>query len=296
MKSRLLTVFLGSILWLSPANAGPEAGDWIEKTGAWGRINWTTGFIEASGFYKTAARKPDGALDWEKALAGAKNDAHDHLLETVQSVRIQGEMTIGELDDDEDIKAGIMDMVQKSALLNQAYGTDGRVEVTLGLSFFGGFSQLFLPSDIEHVDAIQSLGPGKIEPGPESAVSNGRKNQVEIFSGLILDARGLGAEPAMTVKILDESGNEIYGPAFVSREVAVQNGMCIYVSDLESAEKNQRILRNPLVIKALRTQHVKGSDLVIRNSDAVKIRSHSEHLAFLMQCRVIVVLDPGKES
>ena len=41
----------------------------------------------------------------------------------------------------------------------------------------------------------------------------------------IIDAKGLNAKPAMSPKVVDENGQEVYGSAYVSREFAVQQGM-----------------------------------------------------------------------
>ncbi|MBA3031099.1 MAG: hypothetical protein FP816_20115 [Desulfobacteraceae bacterium] len=292
MRGRFLFLFMIAMAILVSIPTNSMAGDLIEKVDSWGKINWTAGYLEAKGFHKTSDRKDDGTIDWERVLAEAREKAFDHLLKTVKAVRIQGEMTLGEMEEDEAILVKIMDMVNKSAIVNQEYGTDGRVEVTMGFSFFGGFSQLILPMDIEHVESIQSLGQKKNETESDDSIALPKKNKAESFTGFIIDARGLSAAPSMTIKILNENGDEIYGSAFVSREVAVQNGMCLYESDMASSIKNHRVSGNPMVIKALRTHHFKGSDLVIRNTDALKIRSSSEHLAFLALCRVVIVIDP----
>jgi len=42
----------------------------------------------------------------------------------------------------------------------------------------------------------------------------------------------------------------------------------------------------------LRTQWPGLCDFVIKNIDATKLRSASEHLTFLRECRVIIILDP----
>ena len=107
----------------------------------------------------------------------------------------------------------------------------------------------------------------------------------------MVDARGLGVKPVMSPKIIDENNQEVYGPAFVTREIAVQKGICIYESDITAAKKNPRILDNPLVVKAIRTKQESGLALVISNTDAQKIKGASEHLANLKQCQVIIVLD-----
>ena len=95
----------------------------------------------------------------------------------------------------------------------------------------------------------------------------------------------------MSPKILDESGQEVYGSAYVSREFAVQQGMAGYAKDLTSSQTNPRVTNKPLTVKGLKTEGPGQSDLVISNAAAGKIRSASENLSFLKKCRVMIVLD-----
>jgi hypothetical protein len=93
--------------------------------------------------------------------------------------------------------------------------------------------------------------------------------------------------------LVDENNEEVYGAAFVSREFAVQQGMCGYARFTETARdvNSRRVGQRPLIIKGLRRSSRGPCDIVISNSDAAKIRSASAHLAFLKQCRVVVLSD-----
>ena len=91
--------------------------------------------------------------------------------------------------------------------------------------------------------------------------------------------------------LLDENGKQVYGPAFVSREFAVQQGLCRYITNTESALKSPIVGSNPLLVKGLRAEGTDRSTVVISNTDASRLLSMSENLAFLKQCRVIIVTD-----
>jgi hypothetical protein len=112
-----------------------------------------------------------------------------------------------------------------------------------------------------------------------------------VYTGLVIDARGIGARPAMSPRIYDEDGKEIYGSANVDREYAVQQGMSGYARDLTSAQSNQRVTANPVTVKALRTGGAGKSDLVVANADAAQIRASAENASFMKKCRVMIVLD-----
>ena len=95
----------------------------------------------------------------------------------------------------------------------------------------------------------------------------------------------------MAPRILNEKGEQVYGAAYVSREFAVQNGVCGYMKSLSAALKSERVMDNPLTVKGLRTNGPAVSDIVISNTDASRIRGSSENLTFLKKCRVMVVLE-----
>ncbi len=83
----------------------------------------------------------------------------------------------------------------------------------------------------------------------------------------------------------------VYGSAFVSREYAVQQGMCGYSKNLDTSLSNQRVANHPLVVKGLKTAALRPSDIVINNADATTLRGASQNLSFLKQCRVIIIMD-----
>jgi len=61
--------------------------------------------------------------------------------------------------------------------------------------------------------------------------------------------------------------------------------------DINRARSDPRVRPNPLIVKGLKTKSPGRSVIVVSNADAAKLRSASEHLSFLRQCRVIIVVD-----
>ena len=53
----------------------------------------------------------------------------------------------------------------------------------------------------------------------------------------------------MAPRILDQNGNAVYGPGTYDRSYAVTNGVAGYSKSLEAAQKDPRVLGNPLVVK-----------------------------------------------
>jgi hypothetical protein len=169
-------------------------------------------------------------------------------------------------------------MIQGAEVVKQEYLSDGTIEITMAMSLRGGFSQLVLPDEIKSLESVKP-------------VMTPMKHSSAVYTGLVVDARGLSARPAMSPKILDETGQEVYGSAFVSREYAVQQGMSGYAKDIAAAHRNQRVTDNPITVKGLRTEGLGRSDIVISNADASALRSASENLSFMKKCRVMIVVD-----
>ena len=142
-------------------------------------------------------------------------------------------------------------------------------------------------------DELKGLGKTKIKsisplPPEEKTIPPNAEN---IYTGLVIDARGLGVKPAMSPKVLDETGKEVYGSAYVSREFAIQQGMVGYARDLTLAQQNPRVADNPLTVKAIKASGQAKTDIVLSTPDANLIKNAAKNLNFLEKCKVMVVLD-----
>jgi hypothetical protein len=143
-----------------------------------------------------------------------------------------------------------------------------------------------IPEEVYVSGPPQQLGPPTQIGGAAQAV-----NTRASYSGLIIDARGTGVLPAMSPKVLDPEGREIYGSAYVTREFAVQQGIAGYAKDVEAAKQNDRVKGNPLVIKAVEAKGANKADLVISMADANALREIAQAQNFMRQTRVLIVLD-----
>jgi hypothetical protein len=264
-----------------------ESKGFLEKKET-GVIDWAKAVVTAWGI--STPIKKDAVMpktNNSKALSEAKNRARHKLLETVKGIRIDADESVGDVADrNKTVMAQIQDMVYHAVEIEKLrkYMSDGSIEIHLQLNLHGGFSQLILPPQIRQIEMIKQLNP-------EESVSNLRSNAgANSYTGLLVDARNIEAIPALVPKLLDENLTEVFGPAFVSREFVVQRGMAAYYEDLESAKADPRIANQPLVVKALRTDWPRRCNIVISNGDASKLKSTSEHLLFLKESRVVILL------
>ena len=145
----------------------------------------------------------------------------------------------------------------------------------------GYFPPNVLPEEIRQVDSVTTV----------NSAGRQHKNQGDAFTGLIIDATGLGVRPAMAPKIIDENGNEVYGTGYVSRDYAVQIGVVGYEKDLNRAKSNERVTDNPIVVKGIKASGSNKADIVISNMDASNVSASAKNLNFMEQCKVMIILD-----
>ena len=124
---------------------------------------------------------------------------------------------------------------------------------------------------------------------PAAAANN--TTQTGGVTGIIIDARGLKARPAMAPRILDQNGNAIYGPGKYSRQYAVKNGVAGYSKTLETAQQDQRVVGNPMVVKGVGTSGTNRTDITISNADVSKIDMANRNYKVLNDCRVLILID-----
>jgi hypothetical protein len=266
----------------------------VEQMGDKGKINWTEGYIEAVGIGAPPERYIGKPQARPMALRAAKVDAYRNLLEVTKGVRVDSTTVVKDFTVESDvINAQVEGLVRGAKIVNQDYLSDGTVEVTLRMPMAGGFAEVIIPKAIEKTPVAPPpappvepapVTPAPVAPPPPAPVS-------DVYTGLVVDARGLQARPAMAPKVLDENGKEVYGSMNVDKEFAVQQGMSGYARDLTAAQSNPRVTNNPVSVKGMKTEGPGRADIVISNADADKIRGAAENMTFLKKCRVMIVLD-----
>jgi len=297
MKTKTLVVVVAVALMLFfPATEGfvAEWQEYVQPVGTYGDINWSQGIITAVGIGSPPEKYYGKPQARPMALRAAQLVAYRNLLEVISGVRIDSTTVVRDSMVESDlIRSQVNGMVKGTQVVKKEYLSDGTVEVTVAMSLRGGFSQLILPKDIQQMPEIKTIPPAPPTPAQESMTQEPMTSMPtpSVYTGLVVDAHGIEARPAMSPKILDENGQEVYGSGYVSREYAVQQGMTGYAKDLATAQANPRVTNEPLTVKGLRTEGPGKANLVISNADAAKIRSASENLSFLKKCRVVIVLD-----
>jgi hypothetical protein len=273
----------------------------IEKIGTNGNINWSAGYIEAVGIGAPPERFIGKIQARPMALRAAELVAKRNLLEITKGVRIDSTTLVKDFVVESDvINSQVEGVVKGATVVKQDYMSDGSVEVTVRMPLLGSFSEVIMPKILDKKPAMPPQAIAPVSPSlPPERPPVGRSYTAEprkpsaglVYTGMVVDARGMQTRPAMSPKILDENGQEVYGSVIVEREFAVQQGMSGYARDLTSAQNNARVTNNPLTVKGIKAQGAGKSDIIISNADAAALRSAADNLSFMKKCRVMIVLD-----
>ena len=277
----LVVTFLVLAAGSAPAQLMGTIKDVIEPAGSSGKIDWTTGVLTAVGIGAPPAQPANAAQARAMAERAAQVVAYRNLLEVVKGVRVDSTTTVENFMVTSDvIKTEVSGIIQGAMVLDKKYMSDGSVEVTVGMRLTGALADTFIPKGPATPSAFptQPAGQNPAAPG-------------QLYTGLIVDARGLGVRPAMAPKVVNEDGKEIYGSAWINRDYAVREGMVGYLKDPASAQANPRVTDKPLMVKAIKVSGDARVDTVISNTDAAALQSAAQNMSLLEKCRVIILVD-----
>ncbi len=280
--------------------------DVIQQIGTAGVVDWSTQMLRATGIGSPNPNVPETAQR-AGAIEAAKRVALRNLLETIQGMNLDSETTVRNYMMESDvITTRVRGIARNFTVVDTKYMSDGSIEVTVEMPITGALLDALLPAStggmLGPVTTAQGVCPCCGQPWPAGKpVPSGvtlqtgapvqPQQQMGAYTGLIIDAKGLGLRPAMSPKILDESGQEIYGSKFVSREWAVQIGMVGYDKDVNRARSNDRVANNPLVVKALKVSGDNKADVVVAAAGAAAIRNAAANQNFLDKCKVMFIVD-----
>lgn len=277
----ILTLSLSGVPVIAQA-AGEGAGHYTDMVTPNGRADWTTGVVTAKGI-GIPPKNPASALQAkEMAKSAAWAVALRNLLEVVKGVRVDSTTTVNNfVTTNDEVRTRIEGMVKGAKLVKEQEMPDRSFETTVEMKLTGDFSGVVLPKSSPRVDPL---------PQYKKPVVDGHTIS-KSYTGLVVDARGTGAQTALAPRILNEQGDEAYSVAYVEQRDVAEQGIAIYVPDLPSAQTNPRVTSTPLLVKALRATGNNRTDLVVSDADVQTIHGVPDHFKFLKQAKVLVILD-----
>lgn len=271
-----------------------KPGHLVEQTSS-GSVNWTSGWVKATG----VGSPPQNSGVAGKAMAqrAAFTVAVRNLLEVVKGVRIDAATLVENYMIQNDvIKSQVSGFVKGAQIEKTNESPDGSVEILVKAPLWG-VNSLYDPFLDQMGVQDQKLPP---EPASES------------YTGLVIDARGLGVKPACFPAVLDDKGEVVFGAKMVDRATAQKDGMVHYMAAPKDADLSSLFGEGTYVIRPVQAAppapprsgrmplKIKGGDkagalkanIIISSEDAKKIRDDSALTVALKRSRVTVVTDP----
>ncbi len=111
------------------------------------------------------------------------------------------------------------------------------------------------------------------------------------WSGLVVDARGLGLKPALVPRIYTKTGGDLYSASTVQVENATQSGLVGYARNVDAAARHIRVASDPVLVKGFEAAGTQKSDLVLTEKDSGVIRQTDQKNPYLRNARVMVVFN-----
>lgn len=272
----LLGLFMPALPAPASATEAPSAKAVVIENGASGQIDWTKGTVRAIGS-QPPLRNATGVDADKKQFSLAKSAAQKALLTAIKGVRIHPNHLVEDVLSNQQIMAELQTLIVETSLIEREYLSDKTVRVVLEIPLHGAVSQLLLPREIQPIQPITTtniIGEAIAAPDP--------------YTGLIVDARALELLPTLVPEIIDDTGEPVYGAAFVSRESVVGRGMVSYARQEDSVGFAERVGLNPLIIHGLKLADNNSGTIVVSSGEAAKVREASAYFQFLRQCRVII--------
>jgi hypothetical protein len=251
----------------------------VEVKTAHGSIDWgENGVIRAVGIGVQPIDAVNATHAREMAKRAATVVARRNLLEIVQGIHVDSRTTVKNYMVEKDvINNKVQGIVKNARIIKEQEFPDGSWQVTVEMKLRGELQSAVVPSGSERPQPI----PFGITESKENL----------IFTGLVINAKGLEVQEALSPKILMEDGRVVYGAEWVNPETPKDQGLVGYIRGIQDAKSHERVTATPFVVKALRVTGGNKTDLVISDADAQTLHVVPEHLEFLENARVLVVLD-----
>ena len=258
----------------------------LEQTGQTGRVNWDQGpqgTVEAIGIGLPPANVQNMAQARALSRRAAIVDAYRNLGETIQGVQVNSETTMQQLAISSDVVNTRMSAVIRGArILRELPQPDGSYQIVMAVSLYG-------PGSVAEI-ALDATRPAQVQNFPPVRSSEPSSPAASVYTGVIIDARGLELVPTFSPRIYDETGRIVYGNMYIDQTRAISEGMVEYSLDNkmfeEAVQGGSRAGARPMVIKAVAVKE-HGCNVVISNSDADGLLKANEGAGFLRKLAIV---------
>lgn len=277
--------------------AAPAAG--LTREADLGRIDWGTGEITALGRADAPGDAVNPARAEALAVRKATLDARKQLQDLVFGLALDGRHVAGE-ELDARVRAELRGKLQNSPIERGTEPDDAggvRVEVRARASLRGDLAAALIPAAVSFDSRIAPTIPldAPVADGaaPDVDQQQYRQSMAELggFTGLLVDARGFDAAPALLPVVVDPQGKAAFGPYLAPRDLVLSQGLAVYAHSPQDPAARNRVGGTPLVVRAIAVSGPQRADIVISGQDAELVRMIFRAGDLRGRCPVAIIMD-----
>lgn len=237
-----------------------SASDVVQKSDK-AEVNFSKRTITVTGSGTFSNNASNAAQARLKATKAAKMDAQRNAIEALKGVAISSQATVGTEIKGNETKAKVEGVLRNFEVVDTKYFADGGVDVIIRVPLDGALAEAL-------------VGGGK---GSTALADNG-------YTGVILDATGLKAEPALAPRVTDDAGTELYSASVIDKSKVGEHGAAAYVKSVDAAKAVKFLGDKPAIVKVSKLEG--KTDFVVAAKDAKDVLGK-----FLSEGKVVVVTD-----
>ncbi|HVP62158.1 MAG TPA: hypothetical protein VMT11_16460 [Myxococcaceae bacterium] len=250
------------LLAAEPAKSDPPKTDAAKREGT---VDWQGQVIKATGSGAPDMRSLSPAQARLGAEKAAQLDAFRNLIAQAKGIHISSDKTVGEAMAKDEVKGRVEGVVKGFKVVKKRYYSDQGVEMDVEVPLSGIAQAVLEPSSAQGETVAAKATEGR-------------------YTGLLVDARGLGAQPVLAPRLLDASGKVLYTVEMMGPEARKDAVPARYFKSLEQATHAPVLGGTPLLVRAQKAQ---GSDLVLADAEARALEQLSSRA--LAEGRVVIV-------
>ena len=229
------------------------------------------------------------------ARVAAMADARRNLVGIIDGVQIDSDTVVENLKVQSDvINQKISGLLKGAQVIDEGVADDGNYFVVMRVPLYGANNSLaaaVLP-EVRKTSMLQPLPSVNMNltPLPQQEITAVRSSG---YTGVIIDAAGMGLKSTFSPVIYDTNGRAIYGASNIDPDFAIARGMVGYTNSLEKATSGSRAGANPLVIRAVSLRGGASANSMVNvvvtpeDGDKILLANQSSHM--LENCAVVFV-------
>jgi len=241
-------------------------------------IDWPNGILTVYGYGNIVPQKEGNLNEWQyKAVTDANFDLMKNFFKALKYLRIDNFHSASDLLlDNKELNRKIVDFFRGTKKKDLIY-FDTYVKVVQRYHFYGseGFIKYLVTvgSDLDDFPKFKDYV------------------FTTDFTGLVIDARGLGKRSAVAPHIYDENHNLIYGADFIDPDYFSKWGLVQYTDSPYYDKYLDRVGEKPFRIVAMKEDKLIETDIEISNEDAKILLQSELTKQRLKEGRVIIIID-----